>query len=117
SPSAASPLSNTATITPPAGVNDPNPGNNSAADSVRVSAPTADLAITKTNGVASVTAGSGVTYTIVASNAGPFAVTGATVADTLPASLTGVSWTCVGAGGGTRADARRRKPTDTVAPA
>jgi uncharacterized repeat protein (TIGR01451 family) len=114
SPSAASPLSNTATITPPAGVNDPNAGNNSATDSDPVSAPTADLAITKTNGVASVTAGSGVTYTIVASNAGPFAVTGATVADTLPASLTGVSWTCVGAGGGTCTASGSGNISDTV---
>ena len=41
------------------------------------------------------------TYTIAATNAGPAAATGATVADTFPAALTGVTWTCVGAGGGT----------------
>src|SRR4051812_25034055 len=61
---------------------------------------TADLSITKTDGVVSATAGGSVTYTIVASNAGPSAATGATVADTFPASLT-CTWTCVGAGGGT----------------
>ena len=46
------------------------------------------------------TAGGSVTYTITASNAGPSNATGATVADTFPASLT-CTWTCVGAGGGT----------------
>lgn len=60
----------------------------------------ADLSITKTDGISSVTAGNTVTYTITASNAGPGATT-ATVADTFPASLSAISWTCVGAGGGT----------------
>src|SRR4051812_38910838 len=60
----------------------------------------ADLAITKTDGVTSATPGGSVTYTIPASNAGPAPTTGATVADTFPASLT-ATWTCVGAGGGT----------------
>nr|MBP7624986.1 DUF11 domain-containing protein [Xanthomonadales bacterium] len=66
-----------------------------------VGAASADLSITKTDGVASVNAGSNATYTITASNAGPDLVNGATVADTFPASCTSVSWTCVGAGGGT----------------
>ena len=52
-------------------------------------------------GVTTVVPGSAVTYTLTASNAGPVAVTGATVADTLPASLSGVTWTCVGSAGGT----------------
>src|SRR5262245_49185588 len=60
----------------------------------------ADLAITKTDGVTTATPGGSVTYTVTASNAGPSNVTGATVADTFPASLT-ATWTCVGAGGGT----------------
>jgi uncharacterized repeat protein (TIGR01451 family) len=41
-----------------------------------------------------------VTYTVTASNAGPSNATGATVADTFPASLT-CTWTCAGSGGGT----------------
>ncbi|AVO33970.1 DUF11 domain-containing protein [Ottowia oryzae] len=61
----------------------------------------ADLAITKTDGVTTATAGGSLTYTISASNAGPDSVTGATVTDTLPAALSGATWTCVGAGGGT----------------
>jgi uncharacterized repeat protein (TIGR01451 family) len=92
-------LSNTATVTAPAGVTDPTPGNNSATDSDGLGA-TADLAITKTDGVTTATPGGSVTYTITASNAGPSSATGATVADTFPASLT-CTWTCVGAGGGT----------------
>ncbi|ANB19547.1 proprotein convertase P-domain-containing protein [Dokdonella koreensis] len=92
-------LVNTATIAVPAGVNDPTPGNNSATDTDTLAA-TADLAITKTDGVTSATPGDSTTYTIVASNAGPSAVTGATVTDTFAASLT-CTWTCAGSGGGT----------------
>jgi uncharacterized repeat protein (TIGR01451 family) len=92
-------LSNTATVTAPAGVTDPNPGNNSATDSDTIT-PSADLAITKTDGVTTATAGGSVTYTITASNAGPSAAAASTVADTFPASLT-CSTTCAGAGGGT----------------
>ncbi len=92
-------LSNTATVAAPAGVTDPNPGNNSATDSDTLT-PIADLAITKTDGAATAVPGTPVIYTIVASNAGPSAVTGATVTDTLPAVLTAATWTCVGAGGG-----------------
>jgi uncharacterized repeat protein (TIGR01451 family) len=92
-------LSNTATVTAPAGVTDPTPGNNSATDTDSLGA-SADLAITKTDGVTAATPGGSVTYTITASNAGPSNATGATVADTFPASLT-CTWTCVGAGGGT----------------
>ncbi len=83
------------------GVTDPNPGNNSATD-VDTLAPQANLSITKTDGLTNATAGQAITYTIVASNpGGPSAAPGTTVADTFPAALTGVTWTCVGAGGGT----------------
>jgi len=99
SASATGTLSNTATVAAPGGVTDPTPGNNSATDSDTLSA-SADLAITVTDGVTTATPGGSVTYTITASNAGPSGVTGATVADTFPASLT-CTWTCVGAGGGT----------------
>lgn len=96
--SATGPLNNTASISP--GVSDPNSGNNSATDSDTLT-PQANLGITKTDGVSSVNVGSNTTYTITASNAGPSAVNGATVADTFPAACTSVNWTCVGAGGGT----------------
>lgn len=64
-------------------------------------APAADLAITKTDGVTTATPGLTTTYTLVASNAGPTAVTGATVADTFPAACASVSYTSVAAGGAT----------------
>ncbi|MFA6956253.1 MAG: hypothetical protein WC538_10315, partial [Thermoanaerobaculia bacterium] len=95
--SATGTLSNTATVTGAA--TDPTPGNNSATDTDTLT-PTANLGITKTDGVTSATAGGSVTYTITASNAGPSNASGSTVADTFPASLT-ATWTCVGAGGGT----------------
>jgi uncharacterized repeat protein (TIGR01451 family) len=92
-------LSNTATVTPPLGVSDPNPANDSATDTDLLVLQ-ADLAITKTDGEATVVSGSPITYTIVASNAGPSPANGAAVADTLPATITDATWTCVGAGGG-----------------
>jgi uncharacterized repeat protein (TIGR01451 family) len=105
-------LSNTATITAPAGVTDPTPGNNSATDTDTLGA-SADLSITKTDGVTTATPGGSTTYTITASNAGPSAATGATVADTFPASLT-CTWTCVGAGGGTCTAAGSGNINDSV---
>src|SRR5262245_53214132 len=72
----------------------------------------ADLAITKTDGVTTATPGGSVTYTITASNAGPDP-TGAIVADTFPAALT-CTWTCVGAGGGTCTAAGSGNINDTV---
>ena len=49
-------LVNTATVTAPGGVTDPNPGNNSATDSDTI-ASQADLTITKTDGVTTANAG------------------------------------------------------------
>jgi len=60
----------------------------------------ADLSITKTDLVTTVTPGGTLTYTIVASNAGLSNAPGSLVADTFPAALS-CTWTCVGSGGGT----------------
>ncbi|MEO8264284.1 MAG: hypothetical protein ABI706_02115 [Ilumatobacteraceae bacterium] len=99
-PAATGTVANTATAAPSAGIVDPTPANNSATDTDALT-PSADLSITKTNLVASVVPGTAVSYTIIATNAGPSAVTGATVVDTLPAALTSPAWTCTAAGGGT----------------
>ena len=90
------------TATVSSATTDPVPANNSATD-INTQAPvaSADLSITKTDGVATYTPGGSVTYTIVASNAGPDPVIGATVADVFPAAITAVSWTATYAGGGT----------------
>ncbi|MGH9887399.1 MAG: FG-GAP-like repeat-containing protein, partial [bacterium] len=53
-----------------------------------------DLAITKTDGQTTAVPGSPISYTIVASNTSGGAVTGAVVADTFPAAVTGVTWIC-----------------------
>ena len=92
-------LSNTATVTAPATVTDPAAGNNSATDTDTLTTPT-DLAITKTDGQTTAAPGQVQTYTIVATNNGPAPATGATVTDTVPAALTGATWTCAGTNGG-----------------
>jgi uncharacterized repeat protein (TIGR01451 family) len=90
---------NTATIQPPAGVDESDGANNSATD-VNGLDPEADLQITKSNGASSVVPGGSTTYTVIATNAGPSDSPGATVVDNFPAE-TSCNWTCVGAGGGT----------------
>ncbi len=92
-PSATGQVTNTATIAPPDGAVDTNPGNNSASDT-ETFMPQADLSITNTDGVTSVTAGTSLTYTITVRNHGPSTVNGATVTDTIPSKLNNASWTC-----------------------
>src|SRR5262249_17429659 len=65
-----------------------------------------DLSVTKTDAVDSVVAGLTDTYTITVTNAGPSAVTAASVVDTFPAALSAVTWTCAATDGGTCAAAR-----------
>jgi uncharacterized repeat protein (TIGR01451 family) len=60
----------------------------------------ADLSITNTDGVTSAIPGNSLTYTIVASNAGPADDPTVTVADTFPTGLT-CNYTSVAAGGAT----------------
>ncbi len=93
-------LSNTATAAVPGGMSDPVPANNSATDTDTVLAG-ADLSITKTDGRTTASPSDAIIYTIVVSNAGPNAATGATVTDNVPAALTGATWTCVGTAGTT----------------
>lgn len=91
-------LTNTANAANPAGVVDPNPANNSATDTDNILT-TSNLSVTKTDNITAITAGGRVTYTVVVSNGGPQAVTGAVLTDTLPATFTTVSWTCSTSGG------------------
>lgn len=91
-------LVNTATVS--SAISDPNGANDSATDTDTLVA-SADLGITKTDGLTTAAPGQIVTYTIVASNPGPSNAPGSQVVDTFPAALTGVTWTCGGAGGGT----------------
>ncbi|NUQ84072.1 MAG: DUF11 domain-containing protein [Anaerolineales bacterium] len=59
----------------------------------------ADLAIAMDDGQTNTAPGNAITYIIVVSNAGPNPVTGATVTNFFPASLTGAAWTCSASGG------------------
>ena len=98
-------ITNTAIVTPPASVTDPNSSNNTASDTDTIPAapapPQADLAVTKTNGVSTLTPGSTTTYTVVVTNNGSDTATGATLTDTAPAGVTFGTWTCAGSGGAT----------------
>ena len=94
------PIANTATVSSP--TPDAAAGNNSGTTNTPVGTPVTDLRITNTNGVNRVVAGLPTTYTITVTNPlGPSDAIGATVTDTFPATLTGVTWTCAGTGGGT----------------
>jgi large repetitive protein len=76
--------------------------------------PSADLAITNTDGLAQAYPGDSVEYTIVASNNGPDNVAGATVTDNFPEAITGVSWTCEGSNGGVCSGSGSGNINDTV---
>ena len=86
-------VTNTATVTPPVGVNDPTPGNNSSPDTNTVN-PRADLAITKTDGAISVNAGGTTSYTIVVTNNGPSSADNAIFTDPAITGLNVSSVTC-----------------------
>jgi uncharacterized repeat protein (TIGR01451 family) len=111
--SATGTLSNTATVAPPAGVTDPAPGNNSATDTT-VLTPAVDLAITKSDGLASAVPGESVTYTITISNGGPLDAVGAGVADTFPPELSNVAWTCEASAGASCTGSGSGDLSDTV---
>lgn len=92
------PLENTATVSPPPGGVDPNPGNNSGSSTTTIPLP--DLTIAKTAGGTFSQGQVGATYALTVSNAGAAPSFGVvTVTDTLPASLTatgiaGSGWSC-----------------------
>ena len=93
-------LTNTATITGPGGIPDPNPDDNTASVTSTPVALT-DLAVTKTDGQTRYVPGQSVTYTITVTNAGPSFASQAAVVDTLdPAIVASASWTAVFTGAG-----------------
>jgi uncharacterized repeat protein (TIGR01451 family) len=91
-------LLNTANVGVPMGVFDPDLSNNTASDSTLL-VPTGDLAITKTDGQTTDVPGTSLVYTIVVTNPGPSAVTGALVNDAFPPELTDVNWSATYIGG------------------
>ena len=67
-------------------------------DLASANVPAPNLSITKTDNATTVYRGGPVTYTIVVTNLGTYAVTG-TVTDTVPAAVTGAAWTCAASSG------------------
>ena len=63
--------------------------------------PANDLKVTLTDGKTTIVAGAQNTYTMTVTNAGPVAVTGASVTDTFPSIFTGVTFTATQSGGAT----------------
>ncbi len=98
-------FTNTATVAVPSGTIDPNTANNSASDVDTITsvpaANQANLRITKTDGLTYPIPGQNLTYTIVASNAGPANATNAArVTDSVPnGSLMNAHWTCTATAG------------------
>jgi uncharacterized repeat protein (TIGR01451 family) len=119
-PTATGQLVNTATVavptpTPGITVTDPDPADNAATDTDNL-VPTADIAVTKTNGASVVIPGTATTYTIVVSNvAGPSTIAGVAVVDPLPAGATGASWTCSAPAGSACGDASGTGAVNTTA--
>ncbi len=71
-----------------------------AADTLTVLGPQADISVTKDDGVTEAVPGESVTYTIVVSNAGPSTDPAVSVTDSFPAELT-CTWTSSASGGAT----------------
>ncbi len=91
-------LTNTATVS--SATTDPNTGNENGVTTTTVGPGIADLSMTKSDSPDPVAAGSNLTYTITATNAGPSNAANAHVIDALPTGTTFVSvaaqsgWTC-----------------------
>ncbi|MFB0534622.1 MAG: hypothetical protein ACETWR_06540, partial [Anaerolineae bacterium] len=108
--SLATSLVNTASVSNPA--YELNSGNNSATVTATLT-PEADLSISKSSQRAGL-AGTPITYTIVVSNAGPSDAYGATVSDTVPAGVSGFTWSCTTSGGATCGGSNSGDIHDTV---
>lgn len=67
---------------------DPNPDNNSDSEQTTVTAPEADIAVSKNDSRDPVEVGQGFTYTLTASNLGPDTATDVEVSDTVPTEMT-----------------------------
>ncbi len=91
-------LSNTAVLTAPTGALDLEPGNNTASDTDTVLVPTADLSVSKDDGVEEALAGETLVYTMVARNDGPSDAPEVTVSDPFPAVLA-CDWSCQASAG------------------
>jgi uncharacterized repeat protein (TIGR01451 family) len=94
-------VTNTAAITPPMGITDPNPKNNTSTTNLTVGAVTgtANISVIKT-GNSTVAANGAMTYSVVVSNAGPDAANGTQLNDAVPDELSNVAASCASTKGG-----------------
>ena len=92
-------ITNTATVSIPAGFTDPTPGNNTGTATTVITTPTADLSVSKTDGVTTATAGGVTVYTIVVANAGPSSANNSVVTDPVATGLAKLSVSCSALGG------------------
>jgi len=97
-PDASGELLNTATVTPPAGVTDPDLSNNEASD-LDALVGVSNFFVTKTDGVDELIPGENVGWTITVGNAGPSAGS-ARVLDLIPGAVSSASWSCSSSSGG-----------------
>ena len=98
-PNATGSLTNVVTVSPPAGVTDPNTANNTASDTDTLT-PGGRPGDHQDRRRHLGGAGHADTYTIVVSNHGPSAVIGASVSDPLPAGVTAATWAATASSGG-----------------
>jgi uncharacterized repeat protein (TIGR01451 family) len=103
-PGATGTLSNTATATPPAGVEDAGCTPDCDATVSAPASPHLGLTVTKTATPNPFVPGETLTYTVTVANSGPSDATGVTVADPLPAGLQNFTWTCAGTAAPTKCD-------------
>ncbi|MGE4191225.1 MAG: beta-propeller fold lactonase family protein [Thermoanaerobaculia bacterium] len=96
-PAATGQLINTVTVTMPPGTT--NNGDTEATD-IDTLTPVADLAVTKDDGVTSVSPGTTTIYQITAVNPGPSNAPASLLDDVLPPEILSATWTCQGSGGG-----------------
>ena len=101
-PAAAGNLANTAVVDPDGIMPESNENNNTASNTVAVTATatTADLSINKTDGQTTYVPGSVVTYTVTVTNLSGVTANGATVTDNKPANITTWAWVCTTQSGG-----------------
>ena len=91
-------MTNTVTVTLPAGYIEPTPDDNTDSDT-DIQESHADLSVSKDDGVTIISPGTTITYTIVVENLSPSDVFSAEVEDLIPAEIDSWAWACTGATG------------------
>lgn len=96
--SASGDMTNSAQVSPPTGVNDPDSSNNTATDPTDTSSASADLVLIKSGATNVYEPGDTLDYTITITNNGPSDAAGFDISDNLPAELTCLSVSCMATG-------------------